>query len=302
MTLSVIIVNWNSGPLLRRCLDALAAATARAQAADYTAHRPEYAVCVVDNASTDDSIARARGSQQAFTLEALPENVGFARANNRALRTARSDLVLLLNPDTEPRPGSLAALVDFFAGHPRAGVVGLKLLNPDGTRQPSVRRFPTTLVLALLLTRLARLFPRLPAVRRYLMEGFTGQADTPVDQVMGACFAIRRTVLERVGLLDEGFWIWFEEVDYCRRVRNAGYEVWFTPTGAVVHHRATAFRQRSALWRSWQFSRSALRYAWKHRGLVSAAALCLLVPVGLATAGAALILSRTDRSSLGGNA
>lgn len=281
MEFSIIIVNWNAGPLLRTCLDALPAACAGCT----------YEVIVVDNASTDTSVARARESPQPFTLTALPQNVGFAHANNLALKRASGDVLLLLNPDTEPRPGSLAALVDVFAGHPRAGVVGLQLLNPDGTRQSSVRRFPTTLVLALLLTRLARLFPNLPAVRSYLMADVPSVSDAPVDQVMGACFAIRRPVLERVGLLDEGFWIWFEEVDYCRRVRNAGYEVWFTPTGAVVHHRATAFRQRSALWRSWWFSRSALRYAWKYLGLVSAAALCLLVPVGLATAGAAMLLS-----------
>lgn len=275
MKLSIIIVNWQSGALLRRCLDALPAARA---GSDIT---PE--VFVVDNASTDDSVRRAQQSSQPFTLLPLPANVGFARANNCALARARGEVLLLLNPDTEPRPGSLVALVTAFQDHPRAGVVGGKLLNSDGSVQASVRQFPTALVLLLLLTRLARLFPNVPTLRRYHMADFGYDREVTVDQVMGACFAIRRETRDAVGPLDEGYWMWFEEVDYCRRARAAGWETWFTPRAAVVHHRATAFQQVSPLQRAWWFSGSALRYAAKHLGPFATLLVVLAVPVSLLT-------------------
>lgn len=239
---------------------------------------------MVDNASTDDSLQHARGSPQPFREMALPKNIGFARANNVALHEAMGDILLLLNPDTEPKPGSLTALVEFFAAHPRAGIVGGKLLYPDGHLQRSVRKFPSLAVLALLLSRLARFFPEIPWYRRYEMTDFAYDRDARVDQVMGACFAIRRPVMDQVGELDEGYWIWFEEVDYCRRAKQRGWESWFTPSVQVIHHHATSFAQMSPFWRAWQFSRSALRYARKHYGWWAAIALSTLVPANLGTA------------------
>lgn len=283
MTLSIIIVNWNSGPLLRRCLDALPAASRGNSKLSTTNSQLGYEVWVVDNASTDDSLERARGSAQPFELLALTSNCGFARANNRAIRRTHGDIVLLLNPDTEPRSGSLAALADFFATHPQAGVVGPRLRNPDGTLQPSVRRFPTAAVLFLLLTRLAHVGLKLPALRRYFMSDFAHDREEAVDQVMGACFAIRRQTLDEIGPLDEGFRIWFEEVDYCRRALARGFQTWFTPSAEVVHHRAAAFRQVSAAARAWWFSRSALRYARKHLGIPAALLTLLAVPFALLT-------------------
>lgn len=280
MRLSILIVNWNSGPLLRRCLDAIAAARGNLTVA----------VTVVDNASRDTSLSEATASSQSFRLISLAANVGFARANNRALREARGDIVLLLNPDTELLPGSLPALVAFFERHQEAGIVGGLLLNPDRTLQRSVRTFPTVLVLALLLTRGARFLPRYRPLRRYEMADFGYDRAARVDQVMGACFAIRRKTLERIGLLDEGFWIWFEEVDYCRRARAADFEVWFTPSVRLLHHRAAAFALVSPVRRSWWFARSSLRYARKHLGWGAAVFLTLLVPIHLLTAAAAVAL------------
>ncbi|TSC63739.1 MAG: putative glycosyltransferase [Parcubacteria group bacterium Gr01-1014_106] len=294
MKLSIIILNWNTGDLLRKCLDALPAACS--SVSKLTTHptslklrgirnsQLEYEVFVVDNASVDDSFIQARNSIQPFREIALPQNMGFAHANNVALREAKGEILLLLNPDTEPRPGSMRALVDFFSSHPRAGIVGGKLFYPDGRLQRSVRAFPSPAVLALLLTRLAHFFPKLSAYRQYDMADFSYTHDAPVDQVMGACFAIRRDALKAIGVLDEGYWIWFEEVDYCRRAKQAGWETWFTRAAEIVHHHATSFAQVSPLWRAWQFSRSALRYAWKYEGPVTAFLLALAVPVSLGTA------------------
>lgn len=275
MKLSIVIVNWNTGVLLRKCLDALPASVGG---------KFLYEVFVVDNASKDDSLAQARGSAQMYREIVLPANMGFAHANNVALREARGEILLLLNPDTEPRPGSMRALADFFSAHPRAGIVGGKLLYPDGRLQRSVRAFPSPGVLALLLTRLAHFFPKLSAYRRYEMADFSYTHAASVDQVMGACFAIRRDVMKAIGILDEGYWIWFEEVDYCRRAKQRGWETWFTPAAEIVHHHATSFAQVSPLWRTWKFSRSALRYARKHYGVLTAAALVILIPISLVSA------------------
>jgi hypothetical protein len=127
-------------------------------------------------------------------------------------------------------------------------------------------------------------FPNLSALKRHEMRTFAYDREARVDQVMGACFAIRRQTLDHVDLLDGGFWIWFEEVDFCARVLASAWEVWFTPAVQVVHHRAVSFRQVSALRRAWWFCRSGLRYSAKHHGLGAAALLSLLVPVSLLTA------------------
>lgn len=283
MTLSIIIVNWNSGVLLRRCLDSLEAAVYRNAPLDFE-------VFVVDNASFDDSLVRAKQSAQPFHLVALNENVGFARANNIALQRAQGEVLLLLNPDTEPRPGSLRQLVEFFATHPKAGVVGGKLFNADGSVQRSVRRLPTPRVLALLLTRLAWLFPTLAPWREYEMANFSYDQPERVEQVMGACFAIRREALRSLGLLDERYWVWFEETDYCARALRAGFEIWFTPSVQVVHHLAAAFRQVTAFRRALWFSKSALKYAAKHFGPGWTMLLTFLLPVNLLTAIPATLL------------
>lgn len=275
MKLSIIIVNWNAGPFLRKCLDALPAATGGAF---------PYEVFVADNASTDDSLRDARGSAQPFREIPLLTNAGFAHANNVALQRAKGDILLLLNPDTEPRPGSLAALVEFFHTQPRTGIVGGRLWNSDGTAQRSVRRLPSPTVLALLLTRLAWLFPKLAPYREYEMADFPYDQPMRVEQVMGACFAIRRAVLQALGPLDERYWIWFEETDYCARALKAGFDIWFAPSVEVVHHLATAFRQVSALRRAWWFSSSALKYAAKHFGWGWAVFLACLLPVNLLSA------------------
>ncbi len=269
--LSVVLVNWNTGPLLRKCLDALPEALAGSEAE----------VLVVDNASTDQSIARAEGSLQSFRLFAMRSNLGFARANNIGIRQASGDVIVLLNPDTEPRPGSLRLLADFLRRHPRAAAVGPKLRHPDGTLQPSCRRFPTTLTFAFLFLKLHHLFPQAAPLRRYFMAEFSSEEETMVDQIMGACMAIPRRMLDRVGLLDEQYWIWFEEVDWCRRARLKGAEIWFTPAAEVVHHGGASFQRVLPIQKEWWFLESSLRYAARHLGLLAVAALLPLVPIAL---------------------
>ena len=257
---SIIIVNWNTGELLANCLRSLMLLPERS----LIEH-----VVVADNASRDDSLKRAERTidgWKAVSFISLEQNVRFARANTIGLDSleVKGRHILLLNPDTEMRPGSLKAMVEKLHGNHQVGIVGPKLFNSDGSVQASVRGFPTFTVLAGMFLKFHRLLPGLSLWRRYFASDFDYSREQPVEQVMGACFLIRDELFVDVGSLDEGFWIWFEEVDYCKRAHQAGWTVLYTPAGEVIHHGGVSFHQLFGFKKSWPFIRSALYYARKH--------------------------------------
>lgn len=274
--LTIIIINWNTGRLLNRCLASLAALPEKALIKR---------VIVVDNASGDDSIEQAKRVQGLpVQCMELRENIGFARANNIGLKELASDgnHVLLLNPDTEVQPGALQAMLDFLESHPKAGIVGPRLLNfSDRQTQPSVRSFPTLVVFIWLFLKLHRLLPNVSFWRKYMMTGFDYNKAAAVDQVMGAAFLIRDKAVEK---LDERFWIWFEEVDFCKRAKAKGWEVWYTPSAQIIHRGAASFNQLVGFKRSWFFLRSSVQYANKHLGLLATSVLIILLPIALVLA------------------
>lgn len=279
MKITVIIVNWNTGRLLKECLESLAALPEKNMMAE---------VIVVDNASADDSFVQAKGVTIGVptTLMGLHKNIGFAAANNMAIRQRRDKQshVLLLNPDTRVKSGAVAAGLKELADTARVGIVGLHLRNPDGTTQPSVRRLPTLGAFVFLFLKLRRLFPRTALWRRYVWTDFDYSRRQKVEQVMGAVFFIRREVLESVDLLDEKFWVWFEEVDFCRRAMDAGWHIIYTPAGEVVHHQAASFSQWIGLKRTLPFLQSGLRYARKHLSVFSWLLLVALWPAAVLVA------------------
>lgn len=274
--IAVIIVNWNTGALLADCVASLL-------------RLPEQelldSIRVVDNASTDTSLKQLRqrldpGSNPLVHIAESKVNLGFARANNQAAAQVNPGAhLLLLNPDTLVRPGSLRALSQALADNETIGVVGPRLRNSDGSLQPSIRRFPTFLVLASFFLKLGRALRFFSFGRKYLALDIDYAKGHIVDQVMGAAFLIRNTVWQAVGPLDENFWVWFEEVDYCRRVTDAGYQVAYTPTGEIVHYGGVSFKQLLGSRRTWPLVRSALRYSHKHLGPLSTVALFALVPL-----------------------
>jgi N-acetylglucosaminyl-diphospho-decaprenol L-rhamnosyltransferase len=232
--LSIVIVNYKVRELLRACLRSLPAAT----------EGLETEVFVVDNASDDGSVEMIREAFPEVRLTASAENLGFTRGNNVAIRDCVGRYVLLLNPDTEPEPGSLARLVQFMEAHPRAGACGPKLLNTDGTLQHNGRRFPTLwrelLAVTGVLSLTAGHFER---ALTYGRDDFDVECE--VDQVSGACILARRSVIEAVGMLDERFFMFYEEVEWCHRVRAAGWEVWYVPESRVTHHWMGSVSQNS---------------------------------------------------------
>ena len=283
---SIVIVNWNTGPLLARCLESLAALpNVERSLIDE--------VIVVDNASSDRSVVQAQAVVGAvfnkprvrFILQ--KHNLGFAAANNAAWQRIAQRYpqqlphILLLNPDTEICAGALAGLLTLLSSQPTAGIAGPQLVNPDGTVQPSVRSFPTLGVFVFLFLKLHRLVPSAVVWQRYVRYGFDYQREQAVDQVMGAVFLIRSEAAQELGRLDEQFFIWFEEVDYCRRAASAGWQTWYTPQARVVHHGGVSFAQLIGWRRAWAWLRSSRQYAAKHLGPMAAVALRLLTPVAL---------------------
>ena len=254
-TLSVVIVNWNAGQALHDCLASLFASQ----------FVGALEVLLVDNASTDGSQTRAARKYPGIKILQNAENRGFAGGANQALERVVGKLILLLNPDAMLHPGTIPLLVDFMREHPDAAIVGPKLLNPDGTLQGSARRDPSPWTgLFGRDAPLTRLFPNNPVSRREL-PGLSHAGDAPleVDWVSGACLLVRRAAYEQVGDLDERFFLFWEDADWCRRFRAAGWKVYYLPT-AVGTHQVGVSRVQRPLRSAIDFHRSAYRFYRKH--------------------------------------
>ncbi len=200
---SVIIVNYNTADFLRRCLNSLGSqGDIRVRA------------IVVDNASHDHSQDVVRGEFPQVKLIANDRNLGFARANNQALRSCRSKYVYFLNPDTEVQKGALGAILEFMDSHPKVGLAGTRIINPDGSSQPSVgTRYPG---------------------QKHAKEELRG-LDTGIAWVLGASMIARRALFEDLGGFDERFHLYGEEQDLCLRARKAGWAIGYIPHAVVVH-------------------------------------------------------------------
>ena len=283
--LSVLIVSYNTAALVEACLRSIAA----------TIQRCSYEVVVADNGSVDGTVDMVRQNWASVTVLDIGANLGFARANNRALHASSGRYVLLLNSDTEVLDGALDELVAFLDANPRAGMAAPHLLNSDLTDQGTARAFPSAA--AALFGRkslLTRLFPANRWSRRYLV-GRTQHGNAPfaVDWVSGACLMVRRSVIDLVGALDEGFFMYWEDADWCRRVGNAGFGVYCVPSARVVHHEGQSSRGQSARL-VWEFHRSVFHYYTKY--YTGLAAVALRPAVGLALAGRAAAIIAADRA------
>ena len=283
---TAIIVNWNTGKLLAECLESLR-------------NLPEQGnlsrVILVDNNSNDNSLVEAEslvGEWPKLTIIKKTTNAGFAAANNEAAKFIKElgdndSHIWLLNPDTIVKPGALAAMIRVLETKPKAGVVGPHLFNADGSEQLSVRQFPSGMIMAGMLLKLPHFWKKWPRWQSYLMSGFDYSQAQIVDQVMGAAFLVRRQVWEKLNGLDEGFWIWFEEVDFCRRVQDAGWEVWYSPVGEIIHYGGASFHQLVGFRKSWPWIKSSLRYTYKHLGRAQWLMILMLLPAAIGIAGAA---------------
>lgn len=257
MDLSIILVNLNTKELLYDALAALPEACSGLV----------YETIVVDNGSSDGSPAMVREQFPGAQLIVNQRNVGFAAANNQAFEVAHSDLILLLNTDTRAAPGSISALVQFIHSHPQAGIAGPRLINLDGTFQGSAANFPTIPQESLLLLGNLSRHLRGPVFPFHQLP--PELSPRQVDWVSGACLLIRRIVIDQIGPLDEGYFMYTEETDWCYRAKQAGWEIWWVPEPVVLHYNGATAKQTHALKR-WQVYGSKIRFFRKHHGRAAA--------------------------------
>jgi len=220
MDLSIIIVNWNTKNLLLQCLESVY----------QTIKRIEMEVFVVDNGSIDGSVVAAKERFPEVKFIQNEINLGFAMANNQALRLAKGRYLLLLNPDTQVKKGAIERLISFMDAHSEAGGAGAQLLNSDGSRQNSIANFPSLATELLNKSLLRWLFPKVfPGKERNYPEPIE------VDSVIGACMIIGRDAIEQVGLLDEDYFLFLEETDWCYRMKRAGWKIYHVPQAEIYH-------------------------------------------------------------------
>ncbi len=247
---SIIIVNFNAGPLLTEAVRGALASPVPLE------------VFVVDNGSTDGSLALLKsvaGTDRRLRIIANGRNLGFTRANNIALKQASGDFVLLLNPDCIISSDTLPKMLKAMAAHPEAGMAGCLLRNPDGTEQAGCRRsVPTPWRTLVRVLHLDKLFPKHPRFRNFILaKQPLPTKPTYLEAISGAFMLVTREALSGVGLMDEGYFLHCDDLDWCMRFRKAGWQILFVPDVEAVHYQGTCCRGRP------------MRVLWhKHKGMV----------------------------------
>lgn len=226
MSVTTVVVSWNVRDYLRRCLRSLREAAAQTP----------LEVWVIDNGSSDGSAEMIRQEFPEVCLLVNADNPGFAAANNQAIRAGTGQYVLLLNPDAELVSGALATLCAYLDRHPQTAVVGPQLRNSDETVQSSRRRAPRLATGFVESTQVQQRLPRTWLTDHYYVADRLESDVQPVDWLVGACLLVRREAIEAVGLLDEGFHLYSEELEWCLRFRRAGWDIVYQPAARVVHH------------------------------------------------------------------
>jgi N-acetylglucosaminyl-diphospho-decaprenol L-rhamnosyltransferase len=261
--LSIIIVSWNVSRMLAACLDSIRADGLNIE------------TIVVDSASVDDTTTMLRTRYPHVQLLAQTENIGFTRANNIGLAAAKGRYLLLLNPDTEIIGDALTQMIVYMDAHPDVGILGPHTLNTDGTTQSTRRRFPTATVALFESTWLQ---PYAPAslLDHYYVKNTPDDGVFEVDWVQGSALLARREVYEQIGRLDEGYVMFSEELDWCKRAKLAGWHVVYLGTAQIIHHGGKSTEQVVAR-RHIHFQESKLRYFRKYHGRLFASVLRLFL-------------------------
>lgn len=233
MRLSIVFLNYNTRDLTRQALNSVLAA----------AEGLTVEIFVVDNASVDGSADMVAEEFPQVKLICNEANVGFAAGNNVALRQVTGEYVLLINTDTIVRRDALRTMVEFLDAHPEAGACGCKILDPDGTLQLDSRRgFPTPLAAFCKMSGLSRFFPKHPLIAHYHMTYLDPEQTAEVEVLSGSCMMVRKAAMDQVGLLDEDYFMYGEDIDWCYRFHQAGWKIYYVPTTSIIHFRGESGR------------------------------------------------------------
>ncbi len=255
MVLSIIIVSWNVADRLKENLVSIFQSQTGF----------DFEVFVVDNASSDNTVEIVKKEFPQVKLIENKENLGFAKANNIAIQEVQGDYILLLNPDMRVLPNTLKNMADWMGVHKEAGVASCLLKNEKGEIIKHVRRFPTVWDQLAVVLKIPHIIPQV--LNKYIVADFDYAKTAEVDSIRGAFFMIRREVIEKLGGLDERYFIWFEEVDYCKQVKNAGWKIMYTPEAEAIDYIGQSFSQVKRGEKQKYFRDSMLKYFQKwHKG------------------------------------
>ncbi len=235
MDLSIIVLNYNTKQLTLNCLESI-----RNSVTEYL-----YEIILVDNHSTDGSIEAFERHYPEIELIRNQVNVGFSKGNNQAMKIARGRYVLLLNSDTIVNSDTLDVMLQFMDQQPTVGAAGCKVVLPDGSLDKACRRgFPTPSASFYYAFGFAKLFPRVPRFNQYQLSYLDPDQDYPVDCLVGAFMMVRREVIDQVGMLDEDFFMYGEDIDWCYRIKEAGWGIHYYPYTEIVHYKGASSRRR----------------------------------------------------------
>ncbi|MUG73955.1 glycosyltransferase family 2 protein [Paenibacillus validus] len=235
MDLSIIVLNYNTKQLTLNCLESI-----RNSVTEYL-----YEIILVDNHSTDGSIEAFEKHYPEIELIRNQVNVGFSKGNNQAMKIARGRYVLLLNSDTIVNSDTLDVMLQFMDQQPTVGAAGCKVVLPDGSLDKACRRgFPTPSASFYYAFGFAKLFPRVPRFNQYQLSYLDPDQDYPVDCLVGAFMMVRREVIDQVGMLDEDFFMYGEDIDWCYRIKEAGWGIHYYPYTEIVHYKGASSRRR----------------------------------------------------------
>jgi GT2 family glycosyltransferase len=255
--LSIIIVNWNTKDLLSQCIESIKTHS----------QRISFEIIVVDNFSSDRSAEMVEERFPDVRLIKNIQNRGFGKANNQGLAEAGGKYILFLNSDIVVSENCLGEMFDFMQQNPDIGASSCRLTFPDGTLQHSCRKFPDFKTFFLMLLGLRVFFPDMKTFRDYLMLDWDHSDVKEVDQIMGSFMFIRKDVLDKVGGFDERYWMYFEEVDLCLRIKKAGWKIVHYPYVSAVHFLSKSAEQWGEAKRIIEFQKSLLKYFRKNRKL-----------------------------------
>jgi len=269
--ISIIIVNWKVKDLLQSCINSI------------LSYKDNYNIdiFVVDNDSCDGSVEMLKADYPEVKLIALDKNIGFGSANNLAIKQARADYIFLLNPDTEVTKDFFKNILQYTKNNPSVDIVGPKIINDDGSKQASVRRNPDLFSQILVLLKLTNIPGANKFLDHYFFKNFDYNKEQAVDQIMGAAMFIKRSVFNKIDAFDEKFFVWFEEVDLCKRAKSFGLDIRYFPGAYIIHHGGESFSKSNILKKQKMFNKSLLYYFSKHKPLWQTTIILLLVPVNI---------------------
>lgn len=237
MDLTIIVVNYNTRSLTLDALQSIVSSDARC----------DYEVIVVDNDSSDDSVAQITEKFRDIKLIANSTNWGFARANNQGIALSTGRYVLLLNSDTRLNSDTISKMLSYMDNRPLVGASGCRVSLADGRLDRACRRgFPTPAAALFYVTGISKLFPKSKYINRYHLGHLNPDTEHPVDSLVGAFMLVRREVIDQVGLLDEQFFMYGEDIDWCYRIKQAGWGIWYTPDTQITHYKGGSSPKKPA--------------------------------------------------------